>query len=150
MAQNRRYSVTSGKTAGAAAGTVKVAVQLATGTTVTNTVIGIDVSFDSTANPASAGGVPALVELVRETGASSGGTAPTPTIWKKGQVASGTTARINDTTDGTGPTIIKAWLVPISTAFPQQLPLGREFDMEASDFLAVRITFQTGTTPIPN
>ncbi len=144
--QNRRYSVNSAKTAAAAAGTLKVAWQLATGAAVTGTLWGVDISFDSIANPASAGGIPALVELVRETGASSGGAAQTPVIWKKGQIASGTTARINDTTDGAGPTVIMGWLVPIFSVWPQQLPLGREIDLEASDFLALRVTLQTGAT----
>lgn len=144
--QNRRYSVSSAKTAAAAAGTLKVAWQLATGAAVTATLWAADVSFDSVANPASAGGIPALVELVRETGASSGGAAQTPVIWKKGQIASGTTARINDTTDGAGPTVIMAWLLPIFSAYPQQLPLGREIDLEASDFLALRVTLQSGAT----
>jgi hypothetical protein len=144
MAQNRRYTVSSGKVAAAAAGTVKVAVQLATPATDTNTIHGIDVTFDSTAS--GAGAVAALVELVRTTGASSGGATSTPAPWKKGQIASGTTARINDTTDGSAPSVLKSWLVPVVSGVLQQLPLGREVDMEASDFVEVRITLQSGAT----
>lgn len=144
MAMNRRYSVSSGKAPAPAAGTAKVAVQLATPATATATIIAMDISFDSTAT--GAGAVPVLVELVRYTGASSGGTAPTPTAMRKGQIASATTARINDTTDGAGPTVIKGWLISPTGGLSQQLPLGREVDMEASDFVGVRITPQTGFT----
>lgn len=144
MAQNRRYSISSGKTAAAAAGTAKVAVALATGAAVTNTIMGIDVTFDSTAT--GAGAIAALVELVRTTAASSGGSTATPAAWKKGQIAAATTARINDTTDGTGPSVLKSWLVPVTSGVLQQLPLGREFDMEASDFVEVRVTLQSGAT----
>jgi hypothetical protein len=144
MAQNRRYTVTSGKTAAPAAAAVKVAVQLATGAAVTNTIIGIDITDDSVAT--GAGAVPTLVELVRTTGASSGGAVATPAPWKKGQIASGTTARINDTTDGAGPTVIMSWLVQPTGGQLMQLPLGRDVDMEASDFMEVRLTPQSGVT----
>lgn len=144
MAQNRRYTVSSGKTAAPAAGVVKVMIQLATGAAVTNTIIGIDLTDDSTAT--GAGAIPSLVEVVRETGVSSGGAAATPAPWKKGQIASGTTARINDTTDGAGPTVIWSYLVQPTGGQLIQLPLGREIDMEASDFVAIRITPQTGFT----
>lgn len=141
---SQHYTVSSGRTACAAAGTAKVAVQLATSTTVKNCIHGVDVTFDSTAT--GAGAIAALVELVRTTAASSGGATATPAPWLKSDIAAGTTARINDTTDGTGPSVIKSWLVPVLSGVLQQLPLGREFPMFTSDFLEVRITLLTGAT----
>lgn len=140
----QHYTVSSGRTAAAAAGTAKVAAALATGAAVKNSIIGIDVTFDSTAT--GAGAISALVELVRTTAASSGGAVATPAPWLKGDIASLTTARINDTTDGTGPSVIKSWLIPVLSGVLQQLPLGREFPMFTSDFLEVRVTLLTGAT----
>jgi hypothetical protein len=140
----QHYTVSSGRTAAAAAGTAKVAVALATGASVKNVIFGIDITFDSTAT--GAGAISALVELVRTTAASSGGAVATPVSWLKSDIASLTTARINDTTDGTGPTVIKSWLVPVLSGVLQQLPLGREISMNVSDFLELRITLLTGAT----
>ena len=100
-----QYSVQSGLTS-IAASTTKVACAIATGTTVRATLVGFDISFDSTAT--GAGAVPVRVELVRVTAASSGGVIFTPILWDKLQHAAVTTARINDTTDGTSPAIIKS------------------------------------------
>lgn len=140
----RKYTTSSTKTAAAAAGTAKVAVQLASGATVTGTIFGIDITLDSTAT--GAGAIPCLVELVRTTGASSGGATATPAKWNKDFIAANVTARINDTTDGASPTVLKAWLIAPTSGVIVQLPLDREFDLEASDFFEVRITLQTGTT----
>jgi len=131
------FTVSSTKTALVAA-TLKVAVQLATGAAVQNRILQIDVTFDGT----NAAAVPVLVELVRETGVTStGGTAPTPVkVNTDASAAAATTARINDTTDGTGPTVIAAWLVPPTSGIVIQFPLGREAGMKVSEFLALRLT----------
>jgi hypothetical protein len=139
----RKYTVSS-TTQSLAASTTRVAVQLATGAAVTNTIIGADITFDSTAT--GSGAIAVKVQIVRTTGASSGGTAPTPTPWKKGQVASVTTARINDTTDGSSPTIIWEWLISPTAGIIYQLPMGRDIDMEASDFVELRLVSQSGMT----
>ena len=139
-----KFTVSTGLVALAAAAT-RVAIQLATTSTVSNTIIGFDVSFDSVAT--GAGAVPIRVELVREAGASNTtGTAPTPTKWYKATAASVTTARINDTVDGASPTIIASWLVSPTSGLSYQFPLGRELMMDVSDFLALRLTSQTGMT----
>jgi hypothetical protein len=140
----RQYSVATGLVSLAASAT-RVAVQLATGTTTTNIVIGFDVSFDSVAT--GAGAIPIRVELVRETGASNTtGTAPTPTKFLGVFAAAATTARINDTVDGASPTIIKSWLVSPTGGFSYQFPLGREIQMGVSEFLALRLISQAGMT----
>lgn len=138
-----QFTVTSGLTSLAAA-TTKVACQLATGTTVSTTIIGFDIGFDSTAT--GAGAIPVRVALVRATGASSGGSTFTPVRWNTGMRVANATARINDTTDGASPTIIKEWLVSPTTFFAYQFPLGREIDMAVSDFLELRVVSQTGMT----
>jgi hypothetical protein len=135
------FSVTSGKTAGAAAGSVKVAVALATGSGVRNVITQIDVTLNGT----NAAAKPVLVELVKTTAAPSGGSTYTP-IKVQSRVASVTTARINDTTDGASPTIQQAWLVPATSGMVVQLPLGREIEMAPSEFWEVRITWQSAET----
>lgn len=139
----RGYTVTSGLTS-LAASTTKVACQLATGATVNNTIRSFDVSFDSTAS--GAGAVPVRVELVRATGASSGGATFTPLKTYPADVAAITTARVNDTTDGTSPTILRSWLVSPTSGFSYQFPLGRELIMNNSDFLELRLISQAGMT----
>lgn len=140
----RKYTINSGRAAAPAASTVKVAVSIATGATVTAVIHGIDITFDSVAT--GAGAIPVLVELCRTTAAGSGGAAATPAPWRKGQIASVTTARINDTTEGSSPTVVKGWLISPTAGAITQLPLGREFEVDASDFWEVRITPQTGFT----
>lgn len=140
----RKYTVSTGLQS-LAASTTRVAVQLATGTNVTNSIIGFDATFDSVAT--GAGAIPVKVQLVRETGASNTtGTAPTPTKWNKALAASVTTARINDTVDGASPTIIAEWLVSPTTGYSYQFPLGREVEMDISDFLTLRLISQSGMT----
>lgn len=137
-----QFAVNSGKVACANAA-LKVAVQLASTANKTCKITGFDVSFDGV----DATKTPILVELVRETGVSStGGTAPTPVL--EGGDASATsamTARINDTTDGAGPTVIRSWLVSPTSGFSYQYPLGRELSLKISDFVALRITTVAGS-----
>jgi hypothetical protein len=135
------FSVTSGKTAGAAAGSVKVAVALATGAGVRNVITQIDVTLNGT----NAAAKPVLVELVKTTAAPSGGGTYTP-IKVQSRVASVTTARTNDTTDGSSPTIQQAWLVPATSGMVVQFPLGREIEMAPSEFWEVRVTWQSAET----
>lgn len=140
----RKYTASTGLVSLAASAT-RVAVGLATGTTVTAVITGFDVTFDSVST--GAGAIPVRVELVRCTGASNTtGTAPTPTKWNKSTGAAAVTARINDTVDGASPTIIKSWLVPPTGGFSYQFPLGREIEMDVSDFLELRLISQAGMT----
>lgn len=136
------FAVNSGKVACASAA-VKVMVQIASTTTKTCKIIGFDVSFDGT----TATNTPILVELCRETGASStGGSAPTPArAGGDASVTSAMTARINDTTDGASPTVLGGWLVPPTSGFSYQFPLGREVTMVISDFIALRCTTVAGS-----
>ncbi len=60
-------------------------------------------------------------------------------------MTSAMTARINDTTDGASPTVIRGWLVPPTGGFSYQWPLGREPSMFISDFMALRITTVAGS-----
>lgn len=139
----RKYTVSSGLTS-LAASITRVACQLATGTNVTATVIGVDITFDSVAT--GSGAIPVRVQLVRPTGASSGGSTSTPAKWHKALGAAVTTGRINDTTAGASPAIIKEWLVTPIAGQMQQLPLGREIEMDVSDFLELKLISQAGMT----
>src|SRR5437870_1812976 len=136
------FTVNSGKVACASAA-LKVAAQIASTTTKTCKIVGMDVSFDGT----TATNTPILVEMVRETGASStGGSAPTPVLaGGDASVTSAMTARINDTTDGSGPSVICGWLVPPTSGFSYQWPLGREITLKISDFVACRVTTVAGS-----
>jgi hypothetical protein len=141
---SEQFTVTTGLVSLAASAT-RVAIQLATNTTTTNIIIGFDVSFDSIAT--GAGAVPIRVELVREsTVSSTTGAAFTPTKFWNGGRASNTTARINDTADGTVTVIIKSWLVSPTGGFSYQFPLGREIQMGVSEFVALRLISQSGMT----
>jgi len=136
------FTVNSGKTACASAA-LKVAVQIASTSTKTCKIVGMDVSFDGTDSTKT----PILVEMVRETGASStGGSAPTPTLaGGDASVTSAMTARINDTTDGSSPTVLCGWLVSPTSGFSYQWPLGREITLKISDFVACRVTTVSGS-----
>lgn len=140
---SRRY-VVSAQLTSLTASTTKVACQIATGSTVNNTVIGFDISFDSTAS--GSGAVPVRVQLARPTAASSGGATFTPSKMYPADIASVTTARTNDTTAGTSPTILAEWLVSPTSGFSYQFPLGREFVMNNSDFLELKVISQSGMT----
>lgn len=137
-----QYTVNSGKVACASAA-AKVVVQIASTTTKTCEITGFDISFDG----ADATKTPILVELVRETGVSStGGTAPTPVLeGGDASVTTSMTARINDTTDGAGPTVIRGWLVSPTGGLSYQWPLGREPRLKISDFFALRATTVSGS-----
>lgn len=134
------YSVTSGLTACAAAASVKVAVALATGAQVRATITQIDVMFNGTTSTEK----PVKVELVKTTAAPSGGSAYTPLLLQPGGRTSQTTARINDTTDGSSPTIQQGYLIPATSGICIQFPLQREIELAVSEFWEVRITLQTG------
>ncbi|HLE52691.1 MAG TPA: hypothetical protein VI755_11550 [Anaerolineales bacterium] len=136
------YSVTSGLTAGAAAGSVKVAVALATGAQVRATITQIDVTLNGT----NAASKPVKVELVKTTAAPSGGSTYTPLLNQPGGRTSQTTARINDTTDGSSPTIQQGYLVPATSGMVIQFPLGREIELAVSEFWEVRVTWQSAET----
>ncbi len=140
----RLYTTTSGLVS-LAASTTKVAIGLATGAAVTATLIGWDISFDSTAS--GAGAVSVRVALVRCTGVSSvAGSAVTPAPTAKGGLAAAVTARAGDTTDGSAPTIIKEWLVSPTAGYSYIWPYGKELEMAVSDFLELRVTSQSGMT----
>lgn len=134
------YSVTSGLTACATAGSVKVAVALATGAQVRATITQIDVMFNGNTSTEK----PVKVELVKTTAAPSGGSTYTPLLNQPGGRTAQTTARINDTTDGSSPTIQQGYLVPATSGICFQYPLGREIEMAVSEFWEVRITLQSG------
>lgn len=115
----------------------KVAAQLATGANITNRIVGVDISFDGVDGSKK----PVLVSLAKETGVSStGGSAPTPVQLRGKPRSAQSTARINDTTDGSAPTVLEAWYVPPTSGMSIQFPLGREIEMGASEFLALRVT----------
>ena len=139
------YSATSGSTAGAAANTAKVAVELQTGSGEIIRIKQVDVTLNGT----NAAAKPVLVELVKTTGASSGGSTYTPLKVNGDAYAKATSivsARINDTSDGASPTIQQAYLVPATSGMVIQFPLGCEPIVSASEFWEVRVTWQSGET----
>lgn len=137
-----QFVVNSGKVACASAA-AKVMVQIASTATKTCRITSVDVSFDGT----DATKTPILCELVRETGVSStGGTAPTPALeGGDASVTTSMTARINDTTDGASPTVLRGWLVSPTSGFSYQWPMGREPSLKISDFVAWRCTTVAGS-----
>lgn len=141
----RKYT-SSAQLVSLAASTTLVLVQLATGTTVTATILGFDVGFDSVAT--GAGAIPVRIQLVRPTAASSGGSTNTPAVWDKGGLAANTTSRKSDTTAGTGPVVIKEWLVSPTTGFSYIFPLGREISLGISDFFELKAISQAGMTTV--
>jgi hypothetical protein len=136
------YTVTSGQTAGATAGSVKVAVALATGAQVRAKIIQVDVTLNGT----NAAAKPVKVEFVKTAAAPSGGSTYTPLLNQPGGRTSQTTARINDTTDGSTPVIQQGYLVPATSGMVMQFPLGREIEMSVSEFWEVRVTWQSAET----
>jgi hypothetical protein len=141
----RIYTVSTGLNS-VAASVTRVAVQLATPSTASDVkILQVECSGDSTGT--GAGAIPFRLSMARETGASNTtGTAPTPAPWRKGSVASVVTARINDTVDGAGITVIDEWLVSPTSGIIIQFPLGREPTMDVSDFLCFRLITQVGLT----
>lgn len=129
------YAVTGG--AAAAVGAVKVMAQLATGSAVDAVITQFDVTMDGT----NAAATPVAVDIASETGASSvSGSAYTPNKYGNpaGRAAQAT-ARINDTTDGASPTVLKTYYVPPTSGLIIQSPLDREKGTGVSSFTAFRI-----------
>jgi hypothetical protein len=134
------YSVTSGVTATAAAGTIKVAIQLATPSNQDCLLVALDCSCTG----AAAAGT-WLLELVHEAGVSSGGSSYTPLKYGIDQSKPPLcTARINDTTDGSTPVIQQGFEIPNSGDFSYLWPLGRELYTTISSWLAIRVTVPSG------
>ena len=129
------YTVTGGAAAAVAA--VKVMAQLATGASVDAVITQLDVTMDGTSSTAT----PVTVDIAAESGASSvGGAAYTPNKYgNPAGRAAATTARVNDTTDGATPTVVKQWYVPPTAGLIIQSPLDREKGTGVSGFLAFRI-----------
>ncbi len=131
----------SGKVATASAA-AKVAVEIATGAAVTCKIVAFDVSFDGTSSSAT----PILIELVKTTSASTGGSAGTDNIVSADTSRTAqSTSRVNDTTDGGSPTVLSGWLVHPQTGMSYQWPLGREPNVPVSAFWEFRITTVTGS-----
>jgi len=96
----------------------------------------VDVSFDG-----SASGNNAKVELVRYTATGTGTVyAPLRGNGEAQNKASLLTAKVNDTAEPAGGTVIRTWYVPLSGLLPYLLPLGRELYVPVSSWLGVRVT----------
>lgn len=141
------YVVQTGKTACASAA-LKVAVDIKAASGTTCKLVAFDCTFDGT----SATATPILLELVKESTASATtGSAFTPVQVGGGQTRTAQfTARINDTADGTNTSVLAAWLIPPTSGFSYQFPLGREveigpFGTAADTYLALRITTVAGS-----
>lgn len=136
------YVVQSGKTA-CASNASKIAASLATGSAVTNKIVAFDCTFDGT----DATKTPIRVELVKTTTAPSvSGAAFTPLVVSADTSRTAqTTARTNDTTDGSSPTVIAAWEVSPTAGISYQWPLGREPNMPVSAFWEIRVTTVTAS-----
>lgn len=130
-----QYSVAVSAVALSAA-TAKTVVELATGATIDNTLISLDVSFNGVTSTA----VPVLVEVIT-TAATGTGTAATPNRVGPNQGRpSLTTAKTNLTVEGSTPVVVWSWYVPPTSGFSYLWPLGRELSMGPSKFLGIRCT----------
>lgn len=115
--------------------TTKVAAQLATGANITAKLVGFSISF----NGVDGSKAPVSVRMVKPTAASSGGSSFTP-LQRNGRPRTAqATARVNDTTPGTGAVIHRAWYVPPTSGLDIEYPLGREFELSASEFLELQV-----------
>lgn len=125
---------------------IKIPIHIATGTTISNIVTAIDITFEGT----NAIMKPLLVEWVKTTSApATGGAAYTPLQAPHTIRPAITTARTNDTVDGGSPVIIKSWYVPYTSGVCFQLPLGREsLGQLVSQFHELRITQASGETAV--
>lgn len=116
----------------------KTAIELATGATIVNDWIGFDVTFDGVTSTA----VPARIGIKSFT-ASGTGTAITYSAahrMNKGTVLDPiTTAKVNITTEGTGPVVIAEWFCHPQAGQLYQFPLGREYGMGISQFKGINI-----------
>ena len=133
-----QWVVTTGSTALVTA-TAKTAVELATGTAITNRIFQIDVTFNGT----SATAVPVTVDLISSTATGTGTAITFAAAHQVDSATSGnpiSTAKVNLTAEGAGPVVIAAWFVPPTAGVTYQLPLGREYDMKVSQFRGVRLT----------
>lgn len=140
------FLVTSGSAA-LVANTLKTAVQLATGAAVQNRIVQVDITF----NGVTASAVPVQVDIVKTTGASSGGAAATPTKANTdARAAAATTARINDTTPGVLSAVQSSYFVPPTSGLSIQFPLGREPGMTVSEFWEVRLNAAAAVSYIVN
>lgn len=133
-----QWVVTTGSTALVAA-TAKTAIEIATGATVNNKFIGMDISF----NGVSSSAVPVTWEICSYS-ASGTGTAITFAVAHRFSVETDTnpasTAKVNMTVEGTGTTVRWGGFVHPQTGFFYQWPLGREADMDNSQFMGIRLT----------
>lgn len=137
-----RYVVTSGSSA--VSTSLKVMCALATGTTVTNELIAWDVTQNGALNATTAA---SQVDFQKTTTASSGGATATPNKFgAQADLAAQTTARVNDTTNGSTPTTYFSFFVPVVSGISYQYPLGREWTMTTSQFTGVAITGATAVS----
>lgn len=114
----------------------KSVIEIIAGSTVTARLTAITFSFDG-----SASGNNAKCEILRATGTGTG-TAYTP-LRGNGEAqnrAALCTAKINDTVEPTGITIVTTTYVPLAAAYPYLWPLGRELYLPTSNIFAIRIT----------
>src|SRR5574340_17813 len=110
---------------------------LATSATTTARIVGFDIGWDGSLIKFE----PVLVELVKVTAAASGGTTFTPlAVGPDTSRTAQATARINDTGDGTSPTVLAAWVRADIGGFSYQWPLGREPNVPVSAFWELRVT----------
>lgn len=127
------------------AAAVKSALQLATPAGGRATWLGFDISQDGALSSVTAG---SKVEIKSTTTVNStGGTVPT--VQKLDGLnanSAANTLRANDTTEGTTPTTLIGFFVPVTSGLSYQFPLGREFVMPASAFRHIAITGATGVT----
>lgn len=124
---------------------IKIPIHIASSSVCQNTVTAMDITFEGTTATAK----PLLVEWVKTTAAPSGGSSYTPLLTLSARRPAITTARVNDTTDGSSPTIIKSWYIPYTSGVCFQLPLGREaLGQIPSEFHELRITQATGETAV--
>lgn len=130
-----KYSATADGVALVAA-TAKTVLNLATPASIRARITGIQVSFDGV----TAGNVPALVELLRQTNAGTT-TSVTPVAFDPAAPSSLCTAGKNASVEPTGTTVIRSWRVSPNGGVLIVPLLGADMvTMPVSGFLGIRCT----------
>lgn len=139
-----QYIITSGSTALTAA-TAKTMIEVASSANMPPEWIAVDVTFNGT----NAAAVPVTVDFCTYT-ATGTGTAFTPKRFGQALGTSSVTAKINDTVEPAGATVLFSWLVPPTSGISYQWPLGRELFQATSTFMGIRLTAPAAVNAIVN
>lgn len=139
-----QYIVTAGPTALAAA-TAKTVIELSSGANIPPEWVAFDVTFDGV----TASAVPVRLDICSYT-ASGTGTAFTPKRYGQALGTALTGAKINDTVEPAGATVLASFYIPPTSGLSYQWPLGRELFQATSTWMGIRLTAPAAVNAIVN